>query len=62
MNLLEIIKKEVKMMFEEKDSAIENPFLTYPEGWNQAVDSLEFLPEEIREGFLIQFITTVTSM
>lgn len=49
-------------MFEEKDSAIENPFLTYPEGWNQAVDSLEFLPEEIREGFLIQFITTVTSM
>ena len=49
-------------MFEEKDSVIDNPFLTYPEGWNQAVESLAFLPVEMREDFLIQFITTVTSM
>lgn len=50
------------MMLEEKEIVIDNPFLTYPEGWNQAIESLAFLPEEMREGFMIQFVTTVTSM
>lgn len=49
-------------MIEEKKAANENALLTYPEGWNQAVESLTFLPEEMREGFLIQFVATVTSM
>jgi hypothetical protein len=31
-------------------------FFTYPEGWQQMVDSLNFVPQEMRTGLLQNFI------
>jgi len=35
---------------------------TWPEGWEEACKSLDFLPEEMREGFMMAFLEFVLTM
>lgn len=39
-----------------------NTMYTWPEGWQEAVASLTFLPEEMREGFLAALVETLIGM
>jgi hypothetical protein len=39
-----------------------NTIFTWPEGWKEAYESLDFLPEEMREGFLAAMIDTLVGM
>ncbi|MCX8199230.1 MAG: hypothetical protein N3E36_04275 [Sulfolobales archaeon] len=45
----------------EKNIEIEERVFTYPEGWEEVLESLDFLPEEQRDLILKLFIETVTS-
>lgn len=40
---------------------MENEILinTYPEGWEKVKESLDFVPEEEREGFLFGLMSTI---
>ncbi|MFY9140010.1 MAG: hypothetical protein WAO30_04495 [Thermacetogeniaceae bacterium] len=37
----------------------DNNLFTYPEGWNEMLAALDFLPEEQREAFLMGLVQTL---
>lgn len=41
---------------------IDNTMYTWPDGWKEAYESLTFLPEEMREGFLAAMIDQLIGM
>jgi hypothetical protein len=39
-----------------------NTLFTWPDGWKEAYEVLDMLPQEMRESFLIAFIKTMIGM
>jgi len=40
----------------------EQNLFTYPEGWNEMLAALDFIPEEQREAFMEDFLDMISSI